>query len=396
MESALSGIRVLELGQVVAAPFCGAMMADFGAEVIKVEAPGNGDSLRNMGPITKGESLWFHVENRNKKCITLNLKSYEGKELAKRLVSICDVVLENFKPGTLEKLGLGWEVIHQVNPRTVLCRISGYGQTGPYSNRYGYDRIGLGVGGLTYITGEPSGVPMRPGVALADYLAGIFATAGIMFALRYRDTFSGEGQVVDVSLYEPVFRIMEFTALDYWLNGRVRERMGTVHPGTVPGGHYRTADGKWICISCANDRVFERLAKAIDREELINDPRFSSHQKRVENRNEIEAIVAEWVAKHTAEECRIALQDTVPYGPINSIADIFSDPHFAARQDIVEVMDPLLGVLKMQAPTPKLSSTPGMVRSSGPRPGEHNDEVFGGILGLDKSRIRELREQGVI
>lgn len=393
----LKGIKVLEFGHVLAAPFCGVLLADFGAEVIKIEKPIKGDGLRHMGPVKEGKPLWYTVENRNKKSITLNLKKPKGIKIAKTLISKSDVIIENFKPGTLEKMGLDWETIQKLNNKAILARISGYGQTGPYRNRYGYDRIGLGMGGLTYISGFKDKPPTKPGVSVADYLSGLFTCIGIMIALYHRDVKGGNvGQVIDVGLYESVFRIMEFVALDYDLNGTIKERSGNAHPATVPGGHYKTKDGKWICISVGNDDIFKRFAKCIGREDLLESEKYKIHANRLKNRDEIEKITADWVAQHTREECIKKLENYVPVGPIYSIDDIFKDPHYKARQMIAEVKDKLFGNVKMQGIVPKLSLTPGEIRWTGPDLGEHNTEILTKVCGYSKDQIMELEKEGVI
>jgi formyl-CoA transferase/succinyl-CoA--D-citramalate CoA-transferase len=394
---ALTGIKILELGQVVAAPFCGALLADLGAEVVKVEVPGAGDNLRTMGPIKDNRSLWFSVENRNKKSVTLNLKKAEGQRILEKLIPQFDVVTENFKPGVLEKLGFSWDKINGINPRAILVRISGYGQTGPCRNRYGYDRIGLGMGGLTYITGFPEQPPLRPGVSLADYLTGYAAALGVLTAIYERDVKgSGQGQEIDIGLYEPVFRIMEFTALDYWLTGKVRERIGNAFPATVPSGHFQTKDGKWLSLAVGNDRIFERFTKGIQREDLLLRPEYKTHIDRMGNREELDAIAKAWIAGHTADECFAILGNDVPMGPIHDIGDIFRDEHYRARGNIVEVADDFWGTVKMQGVVPTMSRTPGEVKWLGPDLGQHNREVYGELLGFDSEYLEKLAAENVI
>lgn len=394
---ALDGITVLELGQIVAAPFCGALLADFGAEVIKVEMPGAGDGIRRMGRLVDDRSLWYLVENRNKKSVTLNLKTEQGKQMLAALIQKVDIVTENFKPGVMDKLGFSWARIHAINPRAIFVRISGYGQTGPYKNRYGYDRIGLGMGGLTYITGEQGRPPLRPGVSLADYLTGYSAAIGALAALHYREhSAAGEGQEIDIGLYEPVFRIAEWNALDYSLTGTVRERIGNAFPGTVPSGHFQTKDGKWLSLAVGNDRLFERFARLVEREDLLTRPDLATHSLRVAQREELDAIAADWIAAHTADECFRIFGEAVPIGPIHSIADIFADPHYAARQNIVEVADKKWGWVKMQGVVPQLSASPGEVKWPGPELGEHNEEVYRSYLGYTAEQIQGLYDQGVI
>lgn len=394
---ALTGIRVLELGQIVAAPFCGVLLADFGAEVIKVEIPGAGDGIRRMGRIVDDRSLWYEVENRNKKSITLNLKSEKGKQILADLIKQVDVVTENFKPGVMEKLGFSWDAIHAINPKVIFVRISGYGQTGPYKDRYGYDRIGLGMGGLTYITGDKDSAPLRPGVSLADYLAGYSAALGVLAALRHRDNNgAGEGQEIDIGLYETVFRLAEWTALDYSLTGTVRERIGNAFPGTVPSGHFQTKDGKWLSLAVGNDRLFARFAKLVNREDLLSRPEFAAHSLRVQHREELDRIAAEWIGNHTSAECFQVFESEVPIGPIHSIADIFTDPHYAVRKNIIEVEDKLWGKVKMQGVVPQLSASPGAVKWIGPDLGEHNAEIYQSYLGYAPEQVKELQAQGII
>jgi len=393
----LNGIKVLELGQVLAAPFCDVLLADFGADVIKVEIPGLGDNLRHMGPIVDGRSLWFAVENRNKKCITLNLKTKKGKELLCELIRKTDVITENFKPGTLEKLGFDWDRIHAINKKAVLVRISGYGQTGPYSKRYGYDRIGLAMGGLTYISGFPDKPPVRPGNSLADYLTGFSSALAVMVAIYHRDiNGAGVGQEIDIGLYEPVFRTLEFTALNYILTGTVRERMGNAFPATVPSGHFRTKDEKWVSLAVGNDRIFERFVSCIGREDLLERPEYKTHLERMQNRTELDQITADWILAHTADECFCVFGDHVPIGPIHSIADIFTDPHYQARNNLVEVADKVWNKVKIQGVVPKMSLTPGEIKWLGPELGEHNFEIYSRLLGLTVEEIDELKQEGVI
>lgn len=397
MTEALKGLRVLEIGHVVAGPFCSTLLGDFGAEVIKIETPGVGDSLRNMGAMKNETSLWFAVEGRNKKCVTLDLKSKKGKELFKKLVNISDVVVENFRPGTLEKLGLGWDVLQEINKRLILVRISGYGQDGPYTQKPGFDRIANAVGGLTYLTGYPDSPPLRPALAIADYMTGMFAALGVMFALYHRD-IQGQntGQIVDIGLYESVFRVMEDTVTNYSLNGIVRERMGNTHPGSVPGSNYLTSDGKWLVLSIAGDRVFKKFSECLGMPELAEDLRFKTQPDRLSNRDQIEEITSKWVADHTLQECLDVFSDHIPASPVYSIQDIMQDPHYRARQNIVEVQDQVLGTFEMQNVVPKLSETPGKVRHSGPALGAYNDYIFRELLGLSQAEMEAMRNEGVM
>jgi succinyl-CoA---D-citramalate CoA-transferase len=393
----LAGVRVLDLGTRVAAPFAATLLADFGAEVIKVELPGTGDFMRSIGPFADGESLWWAVEGRNKKSITLDLRQARGQELLKRLIAIADVAVENFQPGTLESWGLGYDVLSATNPNLILTRASVYGQTGPYRDRPGLDRIGIGFGGLLHLTGYPDRPPVRPGVIISDYLTGVFNAFAIMVALYHRDLRRGGGQWVDLALYESVFRILEHTVTAYDRLGIVRQREGNRLSNSAPLDNWETQDGQFVCIVAAGDSLFPRLARAIGRDDLLGDPRFASLQARVAHADEINAVVAEWVKRHTAAEVeRILVAAQVPVTRVYSIADIFADPHYAARGDIVEVEDATLGKIRMQGVYPHLSQTPGRVRSGAPRLGAHNHEIYGSLLGLPDAEIAELERDGII
>lgn len=390
----LSDIKVLELGQVVAAPFCGALLADFGADVVKVEPP-TGDSLRYMGPDVDGRGLWYGVENRNKKSICIDLKSNAGKEILARLIREADVMTENFRPGVLAKLGFPWEKIHELNPRLILARMSGYGQTGPYADRAGYDRIGVGMGGLSFLTGDPKGPPTKPGVSSADYFVGYSTAFGIMVALHEREK-SGMGQELDVALFEPVFRIMEFTALHYDLTGTIRQRVGNSFAGTIPSGHFQTKDGKWVSIAVGNDKLFKTLCERIGRLDWLERPEFKTNNLRNENRKELDDYTEKWINEHTFRECFDLLGKHVPFGPIYDIEGIFQDEHYAARNDIVEVSDDKWGKVHMQGVVPKLSRTPGEVRWIGPDLGKHTEEVLQSIGYSAEEVVKYCAEGSVI
>lgn len=393
----LSGIRILDLGTRIAAPFAATLLADFGAEVIKVELPGSGDFMRSIGPFADGYSLWWAVEGRNKKSITLDLRQLRGQELLKRLVRVSDVVVENFQPGTLESWGLGFDALHAEQPGIILTRASVYGQTGPYRDRPGLDRNGIGFGGLLYITGYPERPPVRPGVIISDYLTGVFNALAIMIALYHRDVRNGPGQSADLALYESVFRVLEHTATAYDRLGVVREREGNRLRNSAPLDNWETSDGQFICIVAAGDALFPRLARAMGREDLLTDPRFTSLTRRVEHRDTINDIVGGWVRRHTAAEVEEKLvASQVPVTRAYSIADIFADPHYAAREDIVVVEDPTIGPLRMQGVYPRLSATPGSIRRGAPKLGEHNDEIYGMLLKLSAEEIEELRAEEVI
>jgi formyl-CoA transferase len=397
MDEALKGVRILEIGQVVAAPFSCVLLADFGAEVIKIEKPKVGDNLRHMGATKDGASLFFSVEGRNKKSVTLDLATEKGREVFKKLVKVSDVVVENFRPGTLEKLNIGWDVLHEINPKLILLRISGYGQYGPAKDKPAYNRNANAFAGLTYFSGFPDRPPIQPALIIADYLSGVFAALGVMYCLYYRDAKGGNiGQVIDLSLYESVFRIMEDTVADYSVSGKIRERIGIEHPTTVPGSVYKTKDNKWITIAVANDRIFAKFANCIGMPSLIEDSRFATQHLRIENREVIEEVTSNWVAKHTQDECTNILGDEVPVTAIYSIKDIFEDPHYKARESIVEVQDKTLGTIKMQNVVPKLSATPGKVKWIGPLLGEHTEDVLKEMLGLNMGEIELLKEEGII
>lgn len=393
----LGGIRILDLGTRIAAPFAATLLADFGAEVIKVELPGRGDFLRGIGPFAGGHSLWWAVEGRGKKSITIDLRTAQGQALLRRLAAVSDVVVENFQPGTLEEWGLGYDVLAGLNPRLILTRASVYGQTGPYRDRPGLDRNGIGFGGLLYITGYEDRPPVRPGILVSDYLTGVFNALAIMIALYHRDRNSGRGQVADLALYQSVFRILEHTAAAYDRLGVVREREGNRLRNSAPLDNWETRDGEYVCIVAAGDGLFPRLAQAMGRPELLDDPRFASLAARVENAGAINELVGAWVKRHSAAEVEaILVEAQVPVTRALSIADIFADPHYAARQDIVSVADPTLGSLRMQAVYPRLSETPGQISRGAPRLGEHTDEILSGLLGLGPEEITGLRAAGVI
>jgi formyl-CoA transferase len=393
----LTGIRVLDLGTRIAAPFAATLLADFGAEVIKVELPGRGDFMRSIGPFADGYSLWWAVEARNKKSVTLDLRQARGQEILKRLVAVSDVAVENFQPGTMEAWGLGYEELRAINPRLILTRASVYGQSGPYRDRPGLDRNGIGFGGLLHITGYPDRPPVRPGVIISDYLTGVFNAFAIMTALYHRDVHGGSGQAADLALYESVFRILEYTAAAYDRLGIVRGREGNRLRNSAPLDNWETRDGQFICIVAAGDALFPRLARAMGREELARDPRFASLEKRAQNGDAINAIVGEWVKRHDAAEVeRILIEAQVPVTRAYSIADIFADPHYAAREDIVAVEDPTIGTLRMQGVYPRLSDTPGSIRRGAPRLGEHNDEIYGTLLSMTPQEIERLRRDEVI
>jgi formyl-CoA transferase len=393
----LTGFRVLDISTMIAAPFSAALLADFGAHVIKVELPGQGDTLRNLAPMHAERSLYWSVLARNKCSITLDLRVPRGRAVFLDLVRRSDVILENFRPGTLERWDLGYETLKATNPDIVLVRVSGYGQDGPYRDKAGFGTPAAAMGGLTYITGYPDRPPINVPIALADYLAGLFGALGATTALLERERNRQGGQWVDVSLYESVFRLLEAVVPAYGKNGQVRERNGNRTGQSSPIGSYPTADDRYMVLSVSTDRVWLRMTEAMGHAEWAADPRFVTNPQRTAHADEVDAVIADWFAERTAEEAQGILDAAgVPVCPIYSIADIFADPHFAARQDIVAPEDPELGPVPMPAVLPRFSRTPGRVQHVGPRLGEHNAEIYGGLLGLTEAEQAALHEAGVI
>ena len=394
----LEGLRILDAGTRIGAPFAATLLADFGAEVWKIELPGQGDFMRTIGPFDNGYSLFWAVEGRNKKSITLDLRKPRGQDLFKRLVPLADAIVENFQPGTLEGWGLGYEVLEALNPKIILTRATVYGQDGPYRDRPGLDRNGIAHGGLLYLTGYPDRPPVRPGIIISDYVTGIFNALSILIALYERDAGgSGRGQSVDLALYESMFRLMEHTVASYDRLGVVREREGNRLKNSGPLDNWATRDGQFVSIIAAGDGLFPRLAKAMDRPDLLQDPRFKTLADRAQHADEINAVVAAWCRSRTAEEIeRILVDAQVPVCRAFSIRDIFADPHYAARGDIALVDDPTIGPVKMQGVYPRLSRTPGAIRRGAPRLGEHNREIYQGVLGLADEEIESLARDGVI
>jgi len=394
----LEGLRLLDVGTRIGAPFAATLLADFGAEVWKVELPGQGDFMRTIGPFDAGYSLFWAVEGRNKKSITLDLRTPRGQDLFKRMVPLADAIVENFQPGTLEGWGLGYDVLEALNPRIILTRATVYGQDGPYRDRPGLDRNGVAHGGLLYLTGYPDRPPVRPGIIVSDYITGIFNALSILIALYERDAGgSGHGQTVDLALYESIFRLMEHTVAGYDRLGVVREREGNRLKNSAPLDNWETRDGQFVSIIAAGDGLFPRLAKAMERSDLLEDPRFKTLADRARHADEINAVVAAWCRERSAEEIEtILVAAQVPVCRAFSIRDIFRDPHYAARGDIVEVDDPTIGPVKMQAVYPRFSRTPGAIRRGAPRLGEHNREIYQGVLGIGDDELESLRRDGVI
>lgn len=394
----MAGMRVLDIATFVAAPFCGAILGEFGAEVIKIEKPGMGDPLRRWGtPTESGDSLVWLSEARNKKSITLDLRKDEGAALFRRLAAKSDVILENYRPGTLEKWGLGYEALKEINPKLVMLRISAYGQTGPYRQRPGFARIAHAFSGLAYLAREPGGIPVIPGsTSLADYTSGLYGAVGVLMALRVVER-TGHGQYVDIGLYEPIFRMMDELAPAYARGGFVREPMGADTVNIVPHSHYRTRDDRWVAIACSSDKMFERLAEAMQRPEVATDPRYRTMRDRNERRDEVNAMVARWIGGLTAGDVEERCQDAeVPCGLLYNVADIFADPQYAARGNVVTLDDPRVGEFAAPNVVPVLSATPGRLESLGPALGAHNAEIFEGLLALTPEQIGAHKKDGVI
>jgi len=391
---ALTGVRVLELGTLIAGPFCGRLLADQGADVIKIEAPDRPDPLRDWGQAeVDGHHFFWTVHARNKRCITLDLRSDRGRELLLELVDTADVVLESFRPGTLEKWGIGPDVLRARNPRLVVARVSGYGQTGPHSRRPGYASVAEAVSGMRHLNGFPDGPPPRTALSIGDSLAGMFAMQGVLTALFARDRDGGLGQVVDVSLAESCLALLESTIPDYSATGLVRGPGGTRLEGLAPSNLYRCADNRWLIIAANQDTVFARLCAAMGRGELVDDPRFATHTARGRHQDEIDAVVGEWAAQHDADALTDILETAgVVVGPVNTVAEVVQDPQFLARDMLVAHHDEALDADVLgPGVIPKLDRTPGSVRWAGsPRPGTHNTEVYTGLLGLSDDELGKL------
>jgi len=393
---ALSDLRVLELGTLIAGPFCGQLLGDMGAEVIKIEAPGQGDPMRHWGPQERGKpSVWWPVIGRNKKGITLDLRQEDGQKLFKELAAKSDVVIENFRPGTLEKWQCGWEVLAALNPRLILVRVSGYGQSGPYSQRAGYGGIGEAMGGLRYIVGEPDRPPSRVGISIGDSLAAVHACMGTLAALHHRDR-TGAGQVVDAAIYESVLNMMESLVTEYDQLGHVRERSGPILPRIAPSNVYPTRDGI-VMIGANQDTVFTRLCTAMGAPALATDARYCDHQARGANQKALDDIISAWSATQDTRALLALLEEhSVPSGLIYKTADMLDDPHFAAREAIVSTEHPQFGTLRMQNVAPRLSVSPSSIRSPAPALGQHNVQVYRDLLGMDAAALDAYRARGII
>ncbi len=390
----LKGLKVVEMGQLIAGPFCGQLLGDMGADVVKIEPPGKGDPMRDWG---RGDyPLWWEVVARNKRSVSANLRVVEGQALARQLIAGADVLIENFRPGTLEGWGLAPQTLHADNPGLIIVRVSGYGQTGPYAKRAGFGGIGEAMGGWRYIVGDADRAPSRMGVSIGDALAATYGCLGALAALRHRDA-TGEGQVVDSSLYESVLQVMESLIPDYQHMGYIRERSGSALPGIAPSNVYPCRDGEYL-IGANQDTVFGRLCIAMGRPELATDPRYVNHIQRGKHQVELDQLISQWTRTLTVDELEaLMIEAQVPSGKIYRAPDMLEDPQFAARESIVELPHPRWGTVKMQNVFPKLSATPGRVRTPAPTEvGQHNAEIYGTQLGLDAEALADLKVRGVV
>lgn len=392
----LQGIKVIELGTLIAGPFCARLLAEFGAEVIKIEQPGSGDPLRKWRKLHQGTSLWWYAQARNKKSVTLDLKQLEAQDIVRKLAKGADIVVENFRPGAMEKWGLGWEQLSKLNPGLIMVRLSGFGQTGPYRDRAGFGAIGESMGGLRYITGYPDRPPVRVGVSIGDSIAALHGVIGALMALHHRNVNGGRGQYVDVALYEAVFNMMESVLPEYDMFGFVRERSGASLPGIVPSNTYVTRDNRYVVIGANADSIFKRMMNGIGRPDLATDPALAHNDGRVARTGEIEKVIGDWVAAHDLEHVLDVLEKAdVPSGKIYDIADIAKDAHYAAREMIRSHRLKDGKSVKLPGIVPKLSETPGDTKWVGPALGEHTAEVLG-ALGYSKEQQQDLKRRGVI
>jgi len=391
---ALAGLKVIEMGQLIAGPFASKLLGEFGAEVIKIEPPGIGDPLRKWRKIKDGTSLWWHVQSRNKRSLTLDLKQAEAQDIVRQLVAEADVLVENFRPGTLEGWGLDYQALQAINPRLIMLRISGYGQTGPYRDLPGFGVIGEAMGGLRHLSGYPGQAPVRVGVSIGDSLSSLYGVIGVLLALQERAR-SGQGQEIDVALYESVFAMMESLVPEYDAFGYIREPAGSALPGITPSNSYPCNDGSYVLIAGNGDSIYKRLMSLIGRDDLGNDPRLAQNDGRSQHAELIDGAIGEWTAQRGRDEVIEALKGArVPAGYPYTAADIVSDPHYLARQ-MIETVQTSAGPLKVPGVLPKLSRTPGRIGEGGPQLGEHSDDILAG-LGLSAEQVKGLRERGII
>jgi formyl-CoA transferase len=392
----LAGLRVIEMGQLLAGPFCGQLYGDFGAEVIKVEQPKVGDPMRQWGrEKPHGKSLWWPVVARNKKSVTLDVRQPEGQDILRDLVGRSDILIENFRPGTMEKWGLGYEALAEINPKLIMIRVSGYGQTGPRSQEAGFGSIGEAMGGLRYVIGEPDRPPARAGISIGDSLAAVFAALGGLMALHAVQR-TGRGQVVDSAIYEAVLAMMESLITEYDKADYIRERTGAILPNVAPANAYACQDGM-VLIAANQDTVFRRFTAAMGRPELADDPRYATHGARGANQAELDRLIDDWTRGRSVDAVIAVMNEAgVPVGRIYRAPDMLEDPHFKAREAIIRIPHKIFGALAMQNVAPKLSRTPGQIRFAGPELGEHNEEVYKGMLGIDDAKLAELGQRGVV
>ena len=393
----LQGLRVIDAGTMVAAPFATVLLADFGAEVIKIEHPKQGDGQRKLDPAKNGVPLWWKSIARNKRCITLDLGKPQGAEVFKDLIRGRDVVVENYRPGTFERWGIGYDALRAIEARIVMLRISGFGQTGPYKGRAGFGRVAEAMSGLTHLIGEPDGPPMSPGYPLGDLVAGVFGALSIMMALHHRDVRGGDGQVIDLALYEAVFRLLDYDPIQYDQLKVVHQRTGNRVAYVAPSSTFKTRDGKYLTLAASTHSVWVRLAKAIGREDLVTNPKFVDNHARVLNSIEVNGIVGEWIERHTRDEVVRRFDECeVAYSSVFDMEDAFRDIQFRAREAMVRVPDPDIGEAVVSNVVPRFSKTPGSVEFLGPAMGAHNEEIYCGELGYSKERLARLREDGIV
>jgi formyl-CoA transferase len=392
----LAGVQVLELGNMIAAPFCTRILAEFGADVVKIEDPKGGDQLRQWRKMYKGTSLWWLAQARNKKSVTVNLRVPAGQEIVRGLAKRADIVVENFRPGTLERWGIGWDALRALNDQLIMVRLSGYGQTGPYKDRPGFGVVGEAMGGMRYVTGYPDRPPVRLGISIGDSIAALYGAIGALTALHHRNVNGGGGQMVDLALYEAVFGVMESLVPEFDVLGFVRERAGNALPGIVPTNTYPTRDGKYVVIGANGNRIFQRLMTSIGRDDLANDRQLASNEGRVARCEELDEVIGAWTQANDLEHVLAVLEKAeVPSGKVYDARDIVRDPHYAARDMIEQHSLPDGQAVKLPGIIPKLSLTPGTTRWLGPDLGQHTDDVLASI-GYDRARCAELRAQGVI
>ncbi len=394
---ALDGLKVLDVATLAAGPWVATFLAEFGADVIKVEQPDGGDGMRRFGPHRNGSAFMWRSVSRNKKCVTLNLRVPEGQALLRRLGTDADVLIENFRPGTLDRWGLGYRQLREVNPGLVVLHVTGFGQSGPYSPRPGFGTLAEAMSGFAHVTGEPDGPPTLPPLALADGIAAAFGTYAVMIALYHRDHHGGEGQEIDLALYDGLMRFMEPMLLEYGQLGTVRGRTGNRISDAAPRNTYRTADGYWVAMSGSAQSIAERILAAVERPELIHDPRFKDNASRVQHADALDAVIGGWIGRHTLAEVLKRFEESeAALGPVYDAAQIFADPHFRARASLVRVSDPVAGALTVVNVVPRLSLTPGTIAWLGPALGQHNEEIYCRRLGLTPAELEALRARGVI